>query len=263
MAMRACASVLLLTWASTAGAEGNRPDWAFGEPAAEIGVAGVAAASNLTLLLDQNRSSWGPSHVQEFDPTIGAWSDLFGAAGGVLAQLGAGYAIEAGYLATVRAADPGVDALFGGMVEAEAVLLSTGLTTFLKRLTGRCRPRAERDGFCTEHDAFPSGHTSAISPFAGARLVRLVETPPEGRGVRALGYALAELGTVTTATLRVTAGAHSWEDVLVGALLGHATGLLVALAHPPIDVAASPAARASAAIRDRGPSPRVSVTFAF
>jgi hypothetical protein len=34
---------------------------------------------------------------------------------------------------------------------------------------------------------------------------------------------------------RVGAGAHSWEDVTVGWLLGHATGALMALAHPMVD----------------------------
>lgn len=226
--------------ASTARAEGNRPDWAFGHPAGEAAIAALALGSNATFFLDQQASTWAPSHVRPFDPVVSEWSDLVGAVGGAAIQLGVGYVTESAYLAESGAADPGTLSLYGAMVETEALLLSSGATFLVKRLSGRCRPRAYHDGRCSQFDAFPSGHTAAVSPFAGARLVRLVQSEGGGVTFRAIGYAAAEIGTFTTAVLRVLAGAHSWEDVVVGGLLGHASGVLVALAHPPVAVTRDP-----------------------
>lgn len=217
-------------------ADGNRPDWAFGHPGGEVAIAALALGSNATFFLDQQSSSWAPSHVRPFDPVVSEWSDLVGAVGGAAIQLGVGYVTESAYLAEVGATDPSTLSLYGSLVETEALFLSSGTTFLIKRLSGRCRPRSYRNGSCSQFDAFPSGHTAAISPFAGSRLVRLVETEGDGLAFRAIGYAAAEVGTFTTAVLRVMAGAHSWEDVLVGGLIGHASGVLVALAHPPVAV---------------------------
>ncbi len=222
-------------------ADGVRPDWAFGHPAGDAVIFATAAGSNFFALLPQGRSGWAPSHTLPDDTTVAKWSDLTGAVGGLTIQLGLGYVLESAYLDAVGAEDPGVEALFGTMVETQAVGLSSGVTFLMKRLTGRCRPRAYASGVCDgEFDSFPSGHTSAISPFAGARLVRLIETPGEGIAYRAINYGVAELGTIVTAILRNYAGAHSWEDVLVGGLVGHSAGVLVGLAHRPVDVERGP-----------------------
>ena len=58
-------------------------------------------------------------------------------------------------------------------------------------------------------------------------------------GPRFVSFAWAEAATLTTGLLRMGAGAHSWEDVLVGWVVGHGVGALVAMAHPmkaaPVD----------------------------
>ncbi len=264
--MRRLVSAAALLVASAIGApasaaEGNRPDLAFRHGAAEVAIASVCAASTFTYFIDQRQTDWRPSRVQRPNPTADGWSDFFGATGGVFFQLGTGYLLESAYLERVGADDPGVEALHGSLVEAEAVFLSTGMTFLGKRLSGRCRPRAVEGDRCTEFDAFPSGHTSAITPYAGARLVRLATTPGDGIEFRAANYAIAEASALTAAFLRVAAGAHSWEDVLVGGLLGHASGVLLALAHPPVDVVSSGHRSTSAAARSRVTS--FTMTFDF
>ncbi len=168
-------------------------------------------------------------------PGLALASDLVGAAAGSALQLGAGYALETGYLARRGVARPGVEALHESLVEGEALALDIGVTGLMKRLSGRCRPWSYANGVCTSFDAFPSGHTSTVASIAGARLAHVAWTPLDDPaiGLRVASFGLAEIGTVAAAVLRVTSGAHSVEDVVVGALVGHATGVLVALAHPP------------------------------
>ena len=55
-------------------------------------------------------------------------------------------------------------------------------------------------------------------------------------GFRYASFAVAESAAIATAFLRVAAGAHSWEDVTVGWVLGHATGIAVAYTHPMVDI---------------------------
>jgi hypothetical protein len=254
--LAAAASAVLTLAPSVALAEGSRPDWAFGEPGAEAGVASFVAAANLTYFLPQREREWPPSSGRSLDPAADDWSDLVGGLGGSLVATGTGYALESGYLASVGADQPGVQALYATMVESESLLLTNAITMVLKRLVGRCRPRTYEDMGCLEYDAFPSGHTSAVSSFAGARIYRLATTDPDaGIALRATSLALAEASTVGVAILRVVAGAHSWEDVLVGAAIGHATGVLVAATHPPVAVDGA----ASRVVRER----RVFVEWGF
>ena len=230
----------LLVPAATARADSpeagpSRPGWAFGSPPAEGVVLGLALASNLTFFVPQHRGTWNARHRHAWVPSLGLASDVIGAAAGSALQLGTGYLFESGYLASGGARHPGAEALHGSLVEAEALALTNGVTTLIKKLTGRCRPRAYWSGTCDEFDAFPSGHTSPIAAFAGARLVRVFETPfhDPSAGLRLASLGVAEAALTATAVLRVASGAHSVEDVLVGALLGHAVGVLVAVAHPP------------------------------
>jgi len=222
---------------SVARADGTRPDFAFGDATGEVGVASFAAAANLTYFLPQHIGAWSPSTANAIDPVANAWSNMVGGLGGAALALGTGYVFESSYLAVEDAAHPGVQAFYEVGVELESVALSTAITSFVKRLVGRCRPRAFGQVGCAEHDAFPSGHTAAIAPFAGARLIRLAQTPAsDGFGLRAASFGFAEAGTMLTAILRVAAGAHSWEDVLTGAAVGHLTGMLVAYAHPSVRI---------------------------
>jgi hypothetical protein len=253
-----------MTAATHAHADGTRPGLVLDNPAAESAVAALSAASNLTLFIRQRESGWGPSLIRKPDNMAGVASDVFGAVGGIFIQTGTGYVLESAYLDAVGAEDPGVEALYGTLVETEAVLLSSGITQLIKRIAGRCRPRAFLDGKCTEFNAFPSGHTSAISPFAGARLVRLAQTPGEGIEFRAANYAVASTATIGVAFMRVAASAHNWEDVLAGGIIGHATGVLLALAHLPVDVEPGQRSGATAgAIRGPKSVPMTSFSMTF
>jgi PAP2 superfamily protein len=112
-------------------------------------------------------------------------------------------------------------------LSAEA-LLTTGLyVTFLKRVTARTRPAGGVGTFFTYHtgpgqsnDSFPSGHA------AGAFTVATVfaETYKDHPWVGWVSYGAA--GMVGWA--RVAQGRHFVGDVLVGGLLGHSIGRMVA-----------------------------------
>ncbi|MFO0551143.1 MAG: phosphatase PAP2 family protein [Polyangiaceae bacterium] len=220
---------------AAAHADDVRHDLAFGSIEGEIALGVATSASTLFFLLPQLHSSWGPAMPAPRDPYADDLSDFTGSIGGSMLQLGVGYALEAGYLELKGSADPGLYALEAAAVETEALLFASGMTGLIKRLAGRCRPRAYHEGRCTEFDAFPSGHVSAVSSFAGARLVRAALTPADGASsLRLASFAFAEAAMVATAYLRVEAGAHSWDDVLVGAILGHLAGITIALMHPMV-----------------------------
>lgn len=252
-------AVLASSLASTARAEPSRPGPAFGSELGEAGLMLVCAASLSARFIPQQKSSWGPSHAAEFAFDTGLVSDYTGAGIGSALQIAAGYGFETAYLASHGDDEPAVGALRAPVIELEALMLSGGLTFLVKRFAGRCRPRAFVNGKCQdEHDAFPSGHTSAVGSFGGARLVTVLRSDPEddNAGLRWMAFALAETSVLVTGSLRVGAHAHSWEDVVGGAILGHAAGALVALLHPeqPLDLPgdAGSATGSSALRRARG-----------
>jgi hypothetical protein len=213
----------------------TRPNWAFNSTVAEGAVLALSITSNATFFIPQHKGRWDSRHRHLPEPTASLASDIIGSAAGSALQASTGYVLETTYLNAEHAHNPGLEALHGSLVEFESVLLTNGITTLIKRLTGRCRPRAYHDNICDEFDAFPSGHTSPIAAIAGARLVRVFETPFHSQlaGLRVANVAIAEVGMTATALLRVAAGAHSLEDVVVGALVGQSTGILIALMHPP------------------------------
>jgi membrane-associated phospholipid phosphatase len=250
--VRAFCSILLvsLATAESAAAEprANGPDWAFGRPEAEIALFLASAASLVTHAIPQRASDWGPFAPRARAPVFAHVSDYTGAFVGSAGTLAAGYGLELGYYAANGVRSANVRTLRTSLMELESALFTTGIQVAMKRLIGRCRPRAYREGRCVgaEHDAFPSGHTSAISSFAGVRVVTALRSSGES-SQRFVALGLAEAQSVATAALRVLAGAHSWQDVLVGLALGHATGALVALAHPatPLEATTSHAASLS------------------
>jgi len=226
-------------WSQSAAAQGTYPDYAFGHEAGEIGTGVFAAASNFVYLIPQQKSDWGPFRPRRYDPLSAEWSDMFGALGGSLLQLGAGFVFEAAYLANAGAADPGILALHQTAVEAQSLMLTSGITAFIKKISGRCRPRAYRGPKepCLQYDAFPSGHTSTIASFSGARMVRVAYTPADsGFPIRVGAWVLSDAAMTVTGILRALSGSHSWEDVVGGALIGYATGVTVALIHPNADL---------------------------
>lgn len=228
-----------LAQARDARAQPNEPDWAFGEPAAEPVVAAVCLASFLSVFIPQRRTQWGPLSPRDREEISDIVSDFTGAGAGGFIQVLTGYFLDSAYYQTAGASYPFARALKTSMIDLEALALSTGLTAAIKRTAGRCRPRSWVDDACEDDDeayaSFPSGHTSAVSGVAGARVVLAVRSSGPAE-FRVAGLVIAESAAVATAILRVTAGAHSWEDVTAGWILGHVTGSLVAIAHPMDDI---------------------------
>jgi membrane-associated phospholipid phosphatase len=233
-------SLALLADSAPAAAQGlgpAAPDWAFGSPGGEAAVAAVCAASLAAYLIPQRRSGWGPDGSRPLDPTLDLISDFTGAGVGSLLVTGQAYLFEGGYLAQQGAADPFARALRTSLIDAEAVTLAAGITFAVKRLTGRCRPRAHHGGRCdgadSDVDAFPSGHTAPVAAIAGVHLSLAARTPGDA-GLRLGALGVAEAATLITMALRVGAGAHSWEDVGAGFILGHVAGVALGYAHPMV-----------------------------
>ena len=225
-----------------ASAQVNAPDWAFGSPEAEVALTVGSVLALGTYFLPQRQSDWGPSPERPAHDGISMASDFTGSVIGASWQLVGSYGLEVSYYR-----DHGVDDPFGrglrtSVIDLQAVTLATGITGAIKRLSGRCRPRAWHDGRCgpePEYDSFPSGHVTPVAAVAGSHLLLALRSGGDSLP-RHLAFGLAETASVVTAVLRVLAGAHSWEDVLAGWAIGHATGTLVALAHPMTDLAPDP-----------------------
>ncbi len=245
--LRLCAAVftaVLLTIAGPtplAAQPANGPDYVFGSATAEAVLSATTLASMALTLLPQQHSSWGPSSARARNDTFGTISDFTGSVIGASWQATGGYALEAAYYANNDVREPELRALRSSLIDLQSITLSAGITMALKRLTGRCRPRAWRDGRCgpePEHSAFPSGHTALVAAVAGSHLLLAARSTGQATP-RYLAFGLAEGATITTAMLRVLAGAHSWEDVLGGWVIGHAAGVLLSLAHPMVDLETS------------------------
>lgn len=123
------------------------------------------------------------------------------------------------------------------MMYGETLLWTWGTTDFIKNCVGRARPYMYYDG-APEVDikdgdwkkSFPSGHTSIT--FASAAFTSFVfwQYYPESAwrwGVTGISFGLA--GTV--AALRMAGGCHFFTDVLTGALIGSAYGILIPWLH--------------------------------
>lgn len=132
----------------------------------------------------------------------------------------------------------------GATMFGETVLLTLGSTEVLKRAVARHRPytyNTELDDGTLEQmigpdsaDArasFPSGHASmafASATFTASVLTRSYSWPGE---VDAAVWSVTLGAATLTAIGRVRAGKHFPTDVIVGALLGSAVGLLVPSCH--------------------------------
>lgn len=229
----ACALALFSPRGARAQSAPNHPGFAFGTPAGEaLFVLGIGL-TNASSALPQLDTGWGPDAPHDYSRVIDRVSDVTGAYGGSALAILSGYALERAYFDDAGSKGGGVYALHGALVDVESAALSRGVVDALKRLTGRCRPRYFESGRCTSklRDAFPSGHTTPLAAIAGARLFTSLNTPSPA-GFRWTSFGIAETLAFTTAILRVQAGMHSWSDVGTGLLLGHALGLLVAVAHP-------------------------------
>ena len=221
--------------------EPNGPDWAFGAPVGEALVGAGCILSLATWFLPQRITAWGPYGAWKRNDEIGAISDYSGAFVGSMFQVLGGYVTEAIYYDQNQAKVPLERALRTSLIDLEAMVLGSGLTIGIKRISGRCRPRSWKDGVCgpkeAENDAFPSGHTTPVAAISGARLTLAIQSEGDD-AARWFAFGFAEGATVMTGLLRVFAGAHSWEDVAGGFALGTSVGALVGIVHQFVPVPA-------------------------
>jgi membrane-associated phospholipid phosphatase len=241
LAGAACAIALALS-TSDSGATPpppNGPDWAFGAPVGEAVFGGVTLLSFAAYFFPQQITAWAPSFPRPRDDIYGNISDFTGAVLGSMIQIAGGYAFEAAYYDENAARLPLERAFRTSLVDIEALILSNGINVAIKRFSGRCRPRAWQQGNCgpeeAEFDAFPSGHTTPVAAIASSHLVLALRSNGQV-STRYAAFGFGEASALLTASLRVLAGAHSWEDVLGGWAIGTATGAVVALVHPMIDI---------------------------
>lgn len=124
-----------------------------------------------------------------------------------------------------------------GAMWAQTMLLSAGLTCFVKEVASRNRPymynKAASDDIKTSKDArlsFFSGHTSmaASSCFFMAKVY--TDLNPDSR-IKPLIWTGAAVLPAAVGVLRYTAGKHYPSDILVGYITGAAIGYLVPYLH--------------------------------
>jgi membrane-associated phospholipid phosphatase len=122
-----------------------------------------------------------------------------------------------------------------GSIYAQTVLLNQGVVYFLKQLTARTRPYVYNDDASIPTElrqssfarrSFPSGH--AANAFVAATFTASVfeQLDPDSS---ARGWVWGATLTTAAATgyLRYRAGKHYFTDILAGAAIGTAIGLLV------------------------------------
>lgn len=124
-----------------------------------------------------------------------------------------------------------------GVVLAEALAMTLMATSMVKTIVGRPRPyvfdsstspeeRASRGA----HESFPSGHTSMAFAAASSYSYLFQKKHPDSPAVIPI-WVTTHLMASTVALFRVEGGRHFWTDVLSGAALGSAIGLLVPYFH--------------------------------
>jgi hypothetical protein len=106
------------------------------------------------------------------------------------------------------------------LIATESFLITGLYTTVLKVAFGRHRPStgdsaASFDGFTTDHNSFPSGHTSTAFAIATVVANEYEETPY----IKPISYGLATL----TGLSRMNDEKHWASDVFFGAALGYFT----------------------------------------
>ena len=142
----ACALGVVLLSPLRAEADADKrdaPGWAFGSQPGELALLGGAGASLLTYFLPQRyNTGWKPNEVRAFEPVWGSLSDLTGSVIGCTVQIANGYMFETAYLDHPAVDNPYERALRLPLIAGEATMFTTGVIIAMKRITGRCRPRA-------------------------------------------------------------------------------------------------------------------------
>lgn len=145
-----------------------------------------------------------------------------------------------------------------GLRGLEAITVSGVITKVLKAGFGRARPRTDSldawnvefgRGWDNDHEAFPSGHSTAAFAFAAAVTSEVARRAPERQWI--VGASTFALGGVT-AYARMHANAHWLSDVTMGAAIGMASGWAVTRWH-----ATRPGNRVDALLLRRAASPFV------
>lgn len=145
-----------------------------------------------------------------------------------------------------------------GLRGIEAITVSGVITKVLKAGFGRARPRTDSldawnvefgRGWDNDHEAFPSGHSTAAFAFAAVVTSEVARRAPEQRWI--VGASTFALGGVT-AYARLHANAHWLSDVTMGAAIGMASGWAVTRWH-----ATRPDSRVDALLLQRRASPFV------
>jgi len=169
--------------------------------------AGVFALGDL----DERVSDWASEH----HPLFGSQTGAADASNYLIGALG--FEAFATALATPSGDTPGDWALAklkGGAVELGAVATTGALTGWLKDGTDRRRP----DG--SDHESFPSGHTSLAFTFATLANRNLDSLDSLG-GLRAPLQITSTVLASGVGWARIEAHKHHPSDVLFGAALGH------------------------------------------
>lgn len=114
------------------------------------------------------------------------------------------------------------------LIATESFLITGLYTTILKASFGRHRPSTgdsstSFDGFTTDHNSFPSGHTSTAFAIATVIANEYEETPY----IKPISYGLATL----TGLSRMNDEKHWASDVFFGAALGYFTSKTILYLH--------------------------------
>jgi membrane-associated phospholipid phosphatase len=212
----------------------SAPGYVFDSPAGEGAFTALLALPHVAHLFPYADTGWGPSSSRQAHDGYDLASDFTGNWTGATWMVATGYGLEVGYYDRNGAGDSMARALRTTLIDLQAFTLATGVTAILKHATGRCRPRDFHDGACDEdatRNAFPSGHVAPPASIAAVHLTLALRSE-DSAGHRWGAFGVAEASALATVALRMLAGAHSWEDVLVGLAIGHLAGASVAAAHP-------------------------------
>lgn len=126
-----------------------------------------------------------------------------------------------------------------GVSSLEAVALASAVTYLIKGTAGRARPYVDSTnsadfkwgrgfGDRSDYQSFPSGHTTAAFAFASSITARIAQrSPARARWAGPLLYGAATL----TGLSRMYDSKHWASDVLLGAGIGTASGLIAARLH--------------------------------
>ncbi|WP_312856305.1 YegS/Rv2252/BmrU family lipid kinase [Nocardioides pelophilus] len=111
--------------------------------------------------------------------------------------------------------------------------VNIGVTQGLKWIIGRDRPLWQHDLWQLDNGAFPSGHASDTTAFAGLCLVLAVMLVRRANIRRLIGVAAAVVVVVVLAD-RILLGRHYWTDLAGGSLLGAGLVLLGVALYSPL-----------------------------